>query len=184
VTFGPRNPADSRQTDSVPPRDARPRRPNQLPRRDPSYRGIQGELVGPGPPIAASTGLDDLQECRPRSRPAALGADLAPVLVAQAQEILAVGFAPVDAVFLHRLFVLVVIEHGRRRAHLAGTRTRRRTWLTSLDVWCAQQTDEADGHAGADLEFLGDLDCAAQHPSQGPWADQTLMALAGRPWKG
>jgi putative transposase len=41
-------------------------------------------------------------------------------LIGQAHAILAVDFAHVDTVFLRRLYVLVVIEHGRRRVHLAG----------------------------------------------------------------
>jgi transposase InsO family protein len=41
-------------------------------------------------------------------------------LTAQAHAILAVDFAHVDTVFLRRLYILIVIEHGRRRVHLAG----------------------------------------------------------------
>ena len=41
-------------------------------------------------------------------------------LSAQAHAILAVDFAHVDTVFLRRLYILIVIEHGRRRVHLAG----------------------------------------------------------------
>jgi hypothetical protein len=41
-------------------------------------------------------------------------------LTAQAHAILAVDFAHVDTTFLRRLYVLVMIEHGRRRVHLAG----------------------------------------------------------------
>ena len=47
-------------------------------------------------------------------------ADLAPVPSAQAHSILAVDFAHVDTVFLRRLYILLVIEHGRRHVHLAG----------------------------------------------------------------
>jgi transposase InsO family protein len=41
-------------------------------------------------------------------------------LSTQAHAILAVDFAHVDTVFLRRLYILVVIEHDRRRVHLAG----------------------------------------------------------------
>jgi hypothetical protein len=41
-------------------------------------------------------------------------------LTTQAHAIRAVDFTHVDTVFLRRLNVLVVIEHGRRRVHIAG----------------------------------------------------------------
>ena len=41
-------------------------------------------------------------------------------LTAQACGILAIDFVRVDTVLLRRLYALIVIEHGTRRAHLVG----------------------------------------------------------------
>ena len=52
-------------------------------------------------------------------------------LAAQAHAILAVDFAHVDTVFLRRLYILLVIEHGTRRIHLAGiTAHPTGAWIT------------------------------------------------------
>ena len=42
-------------------------------------------------------------------------------LSAQARAILAVDFSHVDTVFLRRLYILLVIEHERRRCTLPGS---------------------------------------------------------------
>ena len=84
------------------------------------YRRIRGELVGLGHPIAASTVWKILKDAGLDPAPRRAGPTWRQFLSAQAHAILAVDFAHVDTVFLRRLYVLIVIEHGRRRVHIAG----------------------------------------------------------------
>jgi putative transposase len=70
--------------------------------------------------VAASTVWAILKETGLDPAPRRSGPTWRQFLAAQAHGILAVDFAHVDTVFLRRLYVLVVIEHGRRRVHLAG----------------------------------------------------------------
>jgi transposase InsO family protein len=84
------------------------------------YRRIQGELVGLGHLIAASTVWMILKKAGRDPAPRRSGPTWRQFLAAQAHAILAVDFAHVDTVFLRRLYILVVIEHGRRRVHIAG----------------------------------------------------------------
>ena len=64
--------------------------------------------------------MDDAEGCGHRPCSQRSGPTWRQFFTAQAHAILAVDFAHVDTVFLRRLYVLVVIEHGRRRVHLAG----------------------------------------------------------------
>jgi transposase InsO family protein len=84
------------------------------------YRRIQGELVGLGHPVAASTVWAILKNAGLDPAPRRSGPTWRQFLSAQAHAILAIDFAHVDTVFLRRLYLLVVVEHSRRRVHLAG----------------------------------------------------------------
>jgi putative transposase len=95
------------------------------------YRRIQGELVGLGHPVAASTVWKILKDAGLDPSPRRAGPTWSQFLRAQAHAILAVDFAHVDTVFLRRLYILLVIEHGRRRVHLAGiTAHPTGSWVT------------------------------------------------------
>jgi putative transposase len=84
------------------------------------YRRIHGELIGLGHTVAASTVWKILKDAGLDPAPRRSGPTWRQFLSAQARAILAVDFAHVDTVFLRRLYILVVIEHDRRRVHLAG----------------------------------------------------------------
>ena len=84
------------------------------------YRRIQGELIGLGHQVAASTVWTILKSAGLDPAPRRSGPTWRQFLAAQAHAILAIDFAHVDTVLLRRLYILVVIEHDRRRVHLAG----------------------------------------------------------------
>jgi putative transposase len=97
------------------------------------YRRIQGELIGLGHAVAASTVWRILKRAGLDPAPRRFGPTWRQFLSAQAHAILAIDCAHVDTVFLRRLYVLVVVEHGRRRVHIVGITAN------PTGVWVTQQ---------------------------------------------
>src|SRR4051812_173784 len=85
--------------------------PGQPGHRAPGRLTIQGELVGLGHPVAASTVWKILKDAGFDPAPRRAGPTWQQFLSAQAHAIVAVDFAHVDTVFLRRLYIFLVIEH-------------------------------------------------------------------------
>jgi putative transposase len=84
------------------------------------HRRVQGELVRLGHPIAASTVWQILHDAGIGPAPRRAGPTWKQFLTAQALGIITADLVHVDTVRLRRVYALIVIEHGTRRAHLAG----------------------------------------------------------------
>ena len=84
------------------------------------YRRIQGELVGLGVRIAASTVWSILQQAGIKPTPRRSSETWREFLRAQASGIVACDFFTVDTVLFRRLYALVFIEFATRQVYLAG----------------------------------------------------------------
>jgi putative transposase len=97
------------------------------------HRRIQGELARLGHAIAASTVWEILHAAGIDPAPRRAGPTWREFLAAQAHAIIACDFLVVETVLLRRLHVLVFIEHGTRRLHVAGVTAH------PTGAWAAQQ---------------------------------------------
>ncbi|MGH3084937.1 MAG: helix-turn-helix domain-containing protein, partial [Gaiellaceae bacterium] len=107
------------------------------------YRRIQGELVGLGIELAASTVWTILREAGIEPAPKRLETSWAEFLRQQAASILECDFLTVDTVFLKRFYVLFFIELATRRVHIAGITTNPDgSWVTQQARNLLMQLDD------------------------------------------
>jgi transposase InsO family protein len=109
------------------------------------YRRIQGELVGLGIRLAASTVWTILQEAEIEPAPKRVEASWTEFLRQQAASILECDFFTVDTLFGKRFYVLFFIELATRRVHLAGITTNPDgRWVTQQARNLLMQLDDED----------------------------------------
>jgi putative transposase len=87
------------------------------------YRRVQGELIGLGIKLAASTVWAILKEAEIEPAPKRLEPSWAEFLRQQASSILECDFLTVDTLFFKRFYVLFFVELATRRVRLAGITT-------------------------------------------------------------
>jgi putative transposase len=115
----------------------------RMARENPAWgrRRIQGELARVRHAIAASTVWEILHAAGIDPAPRRAGPTWRQFLTVQAHAVIACGFLVVETVLLQRLYVLVFIEPGTRRLHVAGVtarptgRGRRSRPATSPWIW-------------------------------------------------
>jgi transposase InsO family protein len=109
------------------------------------YRRIQGELVGLGLKLAASTVWEILKGAGIEPAPRRLEQSWADFLRRQAASILEADFLTVDSLFLKRFYVLFFIELETRRVRLAGITTNPDgRWVTQQARNLMMQLDDED----------------------------------------
>ena len=97
----------------------------RLAKENPSWghRRIQGELVGLGYRVAASTVWCILTKAGVDPAPRRTGPTWTEFLTVQAKGLLACDFLHVDTIGLTRIYVLFLMEIGTRRVHILGLTT-------------------------------------------------------------
>ena len=128
------------------------------------YRRVQGELVGLGIKLAASTVWTILKEAGIEPAPRRVEQSWAEFLRQQAASILECDFLTVDTLFLKRFYVLFFIELATRRVRLVGITTNPDgRWVTQQARNLVMQLEDEGVHPrflirDRDSKFTRDFD--------------------------
>ncbi|MBV9763700.1 MAG: transposase [Acidobacteriaceae bacterium] len=143
------------------------------------HRRVQGELVRLGHRIAASTVWQILHDASLDPAPRRSGPTWRQFLTSQAKTVLAVDFMHVDTVLLRRLYALIAVEHGSRRAHLLGvTAHPTGAWTTQAARNLMMDLSER----GATITFLlRDRDCRFTEAFDAVFAADGIRILTSPP---
>ena len=112
------------------------------------HRRIQGELLKLGHRISYATVWQILTAAGIDPAPRRTGPSRKQFLAAQSHAVIATDFLHADTVLLRRLYVLMLIEHGTRRLHIAGITAH------PDGAWALQRAREFAMAAGAQLERM------------------------------
>jgi putative transposase len=112
------------------------------------HERITGELLKLGHKIAKSTVWQILHDAGIAPAPRRTGPTWKQFLTTQAHTMIATDFFHVDTVLLKRIYVLVFIEYGTRRIHLAGITAN------PDGTWTAQQARNLAMTLGTTLEQM------------------------------
>jgi hypothetical protein len=115
------------------------------------HRRIQGELVGLGHRIAASTVWEILNSAGVGPAPHRTGPTWKQFLANQAHGIIATDFFHLDTALGRRLYALAFLQHGTRRLHITGVTAYPSQAWTTQQAWNLA-TDL--GHRMESLRFL------------------------------
>lgn len=139
------------------------------------HRRIQGELGRLGYQIAHSTVWEILHAAGIDPAPRRSGPTWRQFLSAQAHGMVSCDFFTVDTIWLKRIYVLVFVEHGTRRLHVAGATSN------PTGAWVSQAARNLAMDLGERVETLRflvrDRDCKFTAAFDAVFADEGIEII-------